>query len=1112
MIKTIYRSTLLALLFATPLLSISAQSTTISVPLEVSTTQAEFLGHTKPVRNMVEIRKTTPDKRKQVKRNNAVPKNFVGRGRPTQFNPDAKPQGPDPTRQSVHSRLDLNIEPTINITGITAGPPNDPSGDVGRDHYVQAINATTIAVYDKQGELLTTFAANAIWSQVNRTSAGDPIVLYDQEVERWIITEFPRGNELLVAISDDHDPLGSYTAYNFGTPQFPDYPKYGIWTNAYSVTTNESGAGQHVSYFINRDQLLAGEPTVDIQRITFAGESGAPGFFVPSAVDWTGRQRPAQDKPILLSLQDDAWGSSDTDNVLLHTIEIDWDNPSNTTVNTTTIPTSPYDSNPCSINVGGQFPCMPQPGNGGALDGIPFLIMFQPHYRNFGTHESIVYNFITDVSGGDNLSGIRWVELRRTSVDEEWMLYQEGTYAPEDGLDRYMGSICMDANGNMALAYIVSSETEFAGVRFTGRRASDPLGEMSVVEYVAAVGDGSINSNSRFGDYSHMTIDPTDDRSFWFTAEYAGGTPGSTLTRIISYNLGRDTVDLAAAALVEPTSSAELGASETIIASFVNVGIDTISSFSVGYQVDDRTRVLEVVDFELSPDSFYTHTFDITADFDVIGDYDVKIFTSLLEDSAPLNDTISVFLRKLGQNDAALVSALNTEPVLCGDSTSINLTLRNIGARPISTVEIEQMVNGIVTGTVTWEGDLATGESESVLIPLTDLERGTSGVDFTIISVNGTDDDREDNNQASVEVTAITTGADYLLQIQFDEFPDETTWTLLDENDNVFYEGGPYDDSFENEIFSQVICLDSTACYIFVINDSYGDGMCCQYGEGFSLITDMNGNVVMSLDGEFNSSAEQDFCGVFECKLIADAFPGTISEPGASDGTLFINTQNGIGEVQISIDGGNTFSTRVLYSNLSEDTYDIVVEDAAGCRVEFSIDLLACKLQADINVTGESAVDADDGSIIVDIIDGFPPYEYSINGGFTFQDLGEFTDLGSGDYDLVVRDSLGCELESTVELDISVSTRQLTAGVDVEVFPNPTADIVRMSISGAEHPSSILPLTIYSAAGTPIMISNLTLYDGVYTGQLSLMNYPAGTYYVVVDEAKVKILQAIVKE
>jgi len=1110
MTKSISFAALLTLLTAVPILSLSAQSTTTSVPLEVSTTQAHLLGHTKPVKHMVEIRKTTEEKRKQVKRNNATPKNFVGRGRPITPNPDAKPQGPDPIRQSVHSRLDINIEPSINITGITAGPPNDPSGDVGRDHYVQAINATTLAVYDKQGNLLSTFAANTIWTQVGRTSAGDPIVLYDQEVDRWIITEFPRGNELLVAISDDQDPLGSYTAYNFGTPQFPDYPKYGIWSNAYSVTTNESGAGQHVSYFLNRDQLLAGEATVDIQRITFNGEPGAPGFLVPTAVDWTGKAAPKENKPILLSLQDDAWGSSDTDNVLLHTLEIDWNDPFNTVLITTTIPTSPYDSNPCSITTGGQFPCIPQPGNGGALDGIPFLIMFQPHYRNFGTHESIVYNFITDVSGGDNLSGIRWVELRRNAVDEDWDIYQEGTYAPEDGLDRFMGSICMDANGNMGLAYNVSSETEFAGVRFTGRRASDPLGEMSVVEFVAAVGDRSINSNSRFGDYSHMTIDPTNDRDFWFTAEYAGG--NSTLTRIISFNLGRDTIDLAAAALVEPSSSGDLGTTETVVAQFANLGIDTITNFSVGYQVRDRSTTLEVVDFELTPDSFYTHTFELTADFSEVGDYDVKFFTSLLEDTAPLNDTLVVLIRKLGQNDAALVSAQNTDAVLCGDSTDISLTILNFGAIVMASSEIEIMVDGIVTDTITWTGDLAPGESESILVPITDLAGGRSGVDFTIVSVNGTDDERGDNNRVSAEILAITTGTDLLVNIQFDEFPDETTWALLDDSENVLYEGGPYDDSYENEIYTEAICLDSTACYVFVLRDSYGDGLCCQFGEGGATITDTDGNVVMALDGNFSTIAEQEFCARFECKLEAEAFPSTVSEPGASDGSLFINVRNGIGEIEISIDGGLSFSTSSLYTNLPEDTYDIVVRDAAGCVREFSIDLLTCRLAADIDVTGESAVDADDGALFVDITDGFPPFEYSINGGFTFQDEAEFTNLGAGRYNLVVRDSLRCELVTTIMIDITVGTRQLTAGVDVEVFPNPAVDVVRMNVRGVEHSSSILPLTIYDASGRPVMISNLTKYDDTYTGQLSLMSYPSGTYYVVIDEADIKLLQPIVKQ
>ncbi|NNF22376.1 MAG: hypothetical protein HKN67_10555, partial [Saprospiraceae bacterium] len=511
---------------------------------KVEVTYARKQGRTMAITELVAREQTNRAKKKAAKRDRLIPRNFVGRYKNRTVEKGKIHDGEDKLWQKSIPKSQLNgIIPKVNIDGLfSGGSPHDPTGDVGKNYYMQSVNVTSIGIYTKEGELVMDFTGNTLWNTLGFNSGGDPIIIYDQEAERWLITEFPSGfggsaNQLLVAVSVTGNPMGEYDVYNFNTTRFPDYPKYGVWTDAYSVTTNEEGAGTLHGYFINKSQLLGGEEIVEIQRVAVPGNSNTEaGFFVATPVDWTGlTPPPAGRDPLIVSLNDASWNvGQQEDQVEFFSIDIDWENPGLTQVSQLSIEVSPYDSNPCS-ETGFYFECLPQKG-GGAIDGIPETIMNQVHYRNFNTYESIVMNFITDVTDGDNLSGIRWIEFRRTD-SEEWSVYQEGTFAPHDGLHRMMGSICMDKNGNIGLAYNVTSDTTYIGIRATGRRASDPLGIMTIDEIIVAEGENPIISGTRFGDYAHMSIDPVDDRTFWYTTEYAKG--GTSYTRILAYELSK---------------------------------------------------------------------------------------------------------------------------------------------------------------------------------------------------------------------------------------------------------------------------------------------------------------------------------------------------------------------------------------------------------------------------------------------------------------------------------------------------------------------------------------------------------------------------------------------
>lgn len=138
---------------------------------------------------------------------------------------------------------------------------------------------------------------------------------------------------------------------------------------------------------------------------------------------------------------------------------------------------------------------------------------------------------------------MRWYEIRR-SRGGSYSVYQQGTYAPEDGVNRWMGSVAMDKQGNMALGYsVVNGVDVFPGIRYTGRLGSDPLGEMNLGEETIVNGTGvQTTTNSRWGDYTSMNVDPKDDCTFWYvneyyTAEGQASSPAGWQTRIGSFRL-----------------------------------------------------------------------------------------------------------------------------------------------------------------------------------------------------------------------------------------------------------------------------------------------------------------------------------------------------------------------------------------------------------------------------------------------------------------------------------------------------------------------------------------------------------------------------------------------
>lgn len=221
------------------------------------------------------------------------------------------------------------------------------------------------------------------------------------------------------------------------------------------------------------------------------------------------------------------------DQLQLWQFRVNWTNPSASTfTRRALLPTAAFDSNMC----GGSRNCIPQPGTSNKVDAIADRLMYRLQYRNFGDHESLVTNHTVNV--GSNVGGVRWYEVRNPASTP--VIYQQGTFAPSDGVNRWMASAAMDAAGNMAIGYSVANAMTYPSVRFSGRNAGDPAGSLSIAESDLRVGTGSeTHTSGRWGDYSMLSVDPTDGCTFWYTTEYflAGASSAGWRTNIGSFRL-----------------------------------------------------------------------------------------------------------------------------------------------------------------------------------------------------------------------------------------------------------------------------------------------------------------------------------------------------------------------------------------------------------------------------------------------------------------------------------------------------------------------------------------------------------------------------------------------
>jgi hypothetical protein len=1104
--------TLSFVLFALSLLpqQVSAQSK--NYPAEVG--QAEFLGQSLPLRELAPVPPSSGERKAKMRR--IVPKeipNFTGQHRIERaFEATAQPKGADPLRQSAQLRgQQFSVVPSLvfdgpNVLDVQGVTPPDPCGDHNGEFFVQMTNAgngAALRVYDREGEQVFNLPSlNMLWSTFGATGLGDPIVLWDHAAGRWLISEFQNfaGNALLVAVSKDSDPMGSWYAYRFQTPYFPDYPKYAVWDDAYIVTTNEPSDDNVPVYALQRSAMLQGDEA-EIHRMGVPKFGSGSGFQVTTPVDWDGNSPPPPGSPgYVVRIYDDAWEGGQ-DKVELWEVNIDWDSGNSFISGPNDMIGAPFDSEICPDN--GFFDCIEQP-NGQLVDGLKEIILHRVPYLNFGSHESMLLHFAVDVDGNYR-AGLRWMELRR-QPGGSWAIHQEGTYTQDDEFSRFAGAISMDFNGNILMAYSVGGPSKNLSLRFTGRRASDPLGEMTIEEYEFAEGL-SAQGNSRWGDYAAMCIDPQSGLDFWFTGPYMGG-GGAWHTKIMSASIRRDSNDIGVQALMAPRNSGYLTDAETVQVALRNYGYKPLSDIKVAYQLDGGPLVEELVSDTLLPDSTYVHTFGPTVDLSAIGSYDFLLISSHPADTTVFNDTLRTRVQQLPRNDASIVDIEGLGSTVCDTTVEVQAILRNAGVDTLTAALISYSLNGQAAPPIAWSGSLAPGQREALPIALSPLLSGANELAISVAMPNGVVDENSSNDSREIEFDADLDGLEVVFRLFTDTWPEETTWAVRDEAGNLLYSGGPYQETLTLNEYP--LCLPD-ACFTLTIFDSFGDGLSGPPSGNVTLL-DANGNILAQLSEEeidFGDRIDFPFCSFFSCQLAIEAATESETAAGANNGRIILSLANGVQAFEYSIDGGETYQPSPVFNDLSGGTYHCFGRDVNGCTADTVIELSTCALSLAAEVT-DATGQAANGAVTVIASGAQGELSYRIDNGI-FQADNTFSGLAAGEYSITVRDEAGCEQTLTVVVEMLTNARSRFLGQSVKLYPNPTEGFVQVEIRGLNN-TPFLPVRIFNTSGQVVRHSRLVTYGALTRGTVSLYGLPAGAYFLRFEHAELPHLHQVVRQ
>jgi hypothetical protein len=407
--------------------------------------------------------------------------------------------------------------------------PPDPTGAVGKTALVQWVNQS-FAIFDKTSHKVvypsdgSPADGNTLWYGFGKdgqrghecatTNDGDPIVVYDRLADRWLFTQFSysQGHYLqCVAVSRTSDPLGAYARYAYEfTLGFNDYGKFGVWTDGYYASFNMFEGpynapfqGSNLCVF-EREKMLSGASARMV--CFFLKGIGAP---LPAHIEG---EPPAGSAPEyfvgLGAAELNTWR-----------FKANWARPEQSLLTGAT-PVSGVEAFQPACDAA-TCNTVPQGKADEKLDSMGDRLMYRLTYRHFADHESFVVNHAVRVAPdngkGSQVIAVRWYELRTDGT--RLTVHRGGTYRP-DSAARWMGSMAMDKRGDILLGYSASEPNAYGSIRATGTNVDAPTSKTPLGQEVVLIKGSAAQSRHNWGDYTTLVLDPSDDCTFWYFAEY----------------------------------------------------------------------------------------------------------------------------------------------------------------------------------------------------------------------------------------------------------------------------------------------------------------------------------------------------------------------------------------------------------------------------------------------------------------------------------------------------------------------------------------------------------------------------------------------------------------
>jgi hypothetical protein len=646
----------------------------------------------------------------------------------------------------------------LNFNNNGAGHPPDTNGDVGPTYYMQAVN-TSIGIFNKQtGAKEAAFTFNSFWSGAGTGTAcdtnnqGDVVVLYDTQNDRWIFMDFAWTDiqngpyYFCYGVSQTGDPLGSYWRYairadDASHPWLPDYPKGGVWPDGLYFSANmfdclDAGCSSATykdarAYALNLQKMEAGLPLTanDVQAV----DTSASYFtLMPSNAR---RTQPPANTPNYFVSEDQTLYRWD-----VFKFHVDFTTPTNTSL------TGPTQVSQASYALAASTVAEPSPGNN--VDTLADRMMFLNQYRRINNSESLWVQHTVGTASTSTPTGIQWAQIdvsggtvNTTPVQQQ--IFNNGA----DGLNRFMGSMAVDKFGNAALGYSVSSASLAPDIRFVGRLASDPLGQLprsettllGGVTRTVQTGNCGGSACTRWGDYSALTVDPLDDCTFWYTNMYFPVQGANWVTRIGSFKFPT-CVNPSTTSLVSHPNPSVIGQSVTFTATVGSSvsGLGTPSgvvSFTIGGGLPTAVNLSSGI-ARLITNTLPAGTYPITATYGGDANFGPSLAMLAPEQTVKNASTTSLDSQPnpsvVGQT-VTLTATVGSSP--SGMGTPSGVVSFTIGAGLPTAVNLSNGVATLITNTLpagtypitaTYGGDANFGSSQAVLAPEQTVNKAVS--------------------------------------------------------------------------------------------------------------------------------------------------------------------------------------------------------------------------------------------------------------------------------------------------------------------------------------------------------------------------------------------------